>query len=241
MRVRAVPLLATVCAFSQSISPLIFTLACGLATILASAQTVPLTATVTRITYTISADGGITLSREERGSFFRNSDGDEATHVQVMKNGQFASGTSRINRRKEGKSYIIDDERQQYSVTLWAGNLAVAAEGKSPSTPAVTRTIGGIKCVGVPLRDGKTGETIGKGWISLEYGITVRSEADVINSQTGQPVGLVVEELSDIQVGVAPDPSAFDIPSGYKEVSGTTNRSHLDGAGGKNRELIAKL
>ena len=61
MRVRADPLLATVSAFSQSISPLIFTLACGLATILASAQTVPLTATVTKITYTISADGGITL------------------------------------------------------------------------------------------------------------------------------------------------------------------------------------
>jgi hypothetical protein len=150
--------------------------------------------------------------------------------VQVVKNGQFAPGTSQINRRKEGKSYIIDDERQQYSVTLWAGNLAVAAEGKSPSTPAVTRTIGGIKCVAVPLRDGKTGQTIGKGWISLEYGITVRSEADALNSQTGQPVGLVVEELSDIQVGVAPDPSAFDIPSEYKEVSGTTNRSHLDGA-----------
>jgi hypothetical protein len=116
MRVRAVRLLATVCAFSQSISLLIFTLACSLATILASAQTVPLTATVTRIRYTISADGGITLSQEERGSFSRTSDGDEATHVQVVKNGQFAPGTSRRGGREVSVYTGGDPHYRRYQV-----------------------------------------------------------------------------------------------------------------------------
>lgn len=230
MRVRAVPLLATVSASSQSVSPCSFALASALAINLVSAQTIPLTATITRITYTISTSGGITLtlSREESGTFSRDAEGDEASHMQVMKNGEFLPGTSLINRRTEGKSYIINDARRQYRVTPWTGGLSAAAELKSRSTAAVTRTIGGIKCVAAPLRDGKTGQTIGKGWISPQYGITVRSETDLLNQQTGQVVGLVVEELSDIQIGVVLDPRAFAIPAGYKEMSGTANRSQLD-------------
>ena len=61
---------------------------------------------------------------------------------------------------------------------------------------------------------------MGKDWVSLDYGITVRSEIDELSSQTGAVIGLMVEELTEIQIAAAPDPAAFIIPPGYKEVGG---------------------
>ena len=119
--------------------------------------------------------------------------------------------------RKEGLSYVIDDARQQYRVVPWPESKAVTNEAERQSTPAVTRTIDGIKCVAVPVRD-NTGKISGKDWVSPDHGITVRSEMDVLSPQTGAVIGLVVEKLAEIHIGAAPDPGAFAIPGGYKRV-----------------------
>ena len=118
-------------------------------------------------------------------------------------------------------SYLIDDARQQYRVVPWSESLALLTnEARRQSTAAVTRTIDGIKCVAVPVRE-DTGKIVGKDWVSPEYRIKVRSEMDVLSPQTGAVIGLVVEELTEIHIGAAPDPSEFTIPSGYKLLGGT--------------------
>jgi hypothetical protein len=122
-----------------------------------------------------------------------------------------------ITQRREGFSYVIDDARQRYRVVIWPESQAFPTEAERQSTPAVTRTIDGIKCVAVPVRD-DTGKIVGKDWVSPEYLITVRSEMDVLSPQTGAVIGLVVEELTEIRIGVAPDSGEFTIPAGYKQV-----------------------
>lgn len=108
------------------------------------------------------------LKLEERGTFSRNSAGDEATHLKVIRDGQATSGSSVIGQRKEGLSYVIDDARQQYRVVPWPESKAVTNEAERQSTPAVTRTIDGIKCVAVPVRD-NTGKIVGKDWVSPDH------------------------------------------------------------------------
>jgi hypothetical protein len=184
-------------------------------------QTTAVSASETRVTYTIRASGAILLTQEERGTFFRSADGDEAIRLSTLRNGQPTSSTRLIHRQKEGKSYFINDALRQYRVSPWSGVPALTGEGDPQSTPAVTRTIAGIKCVAAPLRDGATGQSIGKVWISPEYGVAIRSETDLIDRKTGQAIGLIVEELSDIQTGTAPDLSVFAIPAGYRDISGT--------------------
>jgi hypothetical protein len=210
------PLLATVSAFLQPVTPFTTVMTTAIAA-QTSAQIVQLTATKTRVTYSIGPAGGYTLKLEERGAFSRNSGGDEATHLKVIRDGQLASGSSVINQRKERISYVIDDARQQYRLVPWSGSPALTNEAERQSTPAATRTIDGVKCVSVPVRD-STGKIVGKGWVSPDYGITVRSEIDELSSQTGAVIGLMVEELTEIQIGATPDPAAFIIPPGYKEV-----------------------
>jgi hypothetical protein len=217
MRVFAGPLLATASGDWQFVIPFAIMLATSVAASLATAQTVPLTATKTRVTYEVRPSGAIVLTQEERGPFSRNSDGDEATQLKRIRNGQPVPGSSLINRHKEAKSYIINDAQRQYTVKPWSGNPAATTEANAQSPPPVTRTIAGIKCVAVSMRDDKTGRVVGKNWISPEYGIAVRSERDVVDPQTGQLIGLVVEELADIQLGVAPEPMVFTIPAGYTE------------------------
>ena len=73
--------------------------------------------------------------------------------------------------------------------------------------------------VAVAVQDG-TGKVIGKNWVSPDHRITVRSEMDVMNPQTGAATGLVVEELADIHIGVEPDPGEFSIPPAYKQTRG---------------------
>jgi hypothetical protein len=217
MRRYVVSLLAAVSAFSQAAPPVVPVKATSGSTALASAQTTSLTSTKTRTTYGIGHAGGITLKLEERGTFSRNSVGDEATHLKVIRDGQATAGTSLINKRKDSMSYVIDDARQQYRIVPWPDSPAGTSEVERQLGTVVTRTINGIKCVAVPARD-SSGKTTGKDWISPDYGITVRSERDVLNQETGAAIGLIVEELSDIQVGATPDPSGFAITLGYKEV-----------------------
>lgn len=196
-----------------------------LAAVSAYPQAAPpsLTATKTRDTYAIGPAGGITLRLAERGTFSRNSAGDEATHLKVIRDDQATSESSVISLRKEGRSYVIDDARQQYRVVPWPESPALTNEAERKSTPAATGTIDGIKCVAVPVRDG-TGKVISKNWVSPDYGITVRSEMDVLNPQTGAAIGLVVEELTEIHIGASPDPGEFTIPPGYKQVVGSGPR-----------------
>jgi hypothetical protein len=197
MRRFVVPLLATALAFPQAAPTLTAVTA--------------LTATKTRVTYAIIPGGGFTLKLEERGTFSRNSAGDEATHLKVIRDGQATPGSSEIRQRKEGLSHVIDDARQQYRVLPWPESKALTNEAERQSTPAVTRTIDGIKCVAVPVRD-NTRKIVGTDWVSPDHGITVRSEMDVLSPQTGALIGLVVEELAEIHIGAAPDPGAFAIP-----------------------------
>lgn len=75
----------------------------------------------------------------------------------------------------------------------------------------------------VPVRD-DTGKIVGKDWVSPEFGMTVRSEMDVLSPQTGAVIGLVVEELTKIRSGVAPDSGEFTIPAEYKQVGGSGPR-----------------
>ena len=157
------------------------------------------------------------MKLEERGTFSRNSAGDEVTHLKVIRDGHATVGTSLINKRREGMSYVIDDARQQYRIVPWPESPAATSKVEREPGPVVTRTIGGLKCVAVAVRD-STGKVVGKDWVSPDYSITVRSERDLLNQETGAVIGLVVEELSDIHVGVTPDPSAFAIPPGYSEV-----------------------
>ena len=224
MRVFAGPLLATVSVYWQFITPFACMLATSVAASLATAQTIPLTATKTRVTYQVRSSGAIVLTQEERGTFSRNSDGDEATHLQRIRNGQPVPSSSLVNHRKEAKSYLINDAQRQYTVTPWSGNPATTGEANAQSAPPVTRTIAGIKCVAVSMRDDKTGRVLGKNWISPEYGIAVRSERDVLSLQAGQLIGLVVEEIADVQLGVAPEPMVFTIPAGYTEVGRNISR-----------------
>ena len=222
MRRFAVPLLATVSAFPQAVSPVSSGTATGIAAAQPSGQATPLTATRNRVTYSIGPGEGITLKLEERGTFARNSVGDEAAHLKVIRDGHAAPGSSVISQRKEGFSYLIDDARQQYRVVPWSESLAVLTnEARRQSTPAVTRTIDGINCVAVPVQE-DTGKIVGKAWVSPEYRIKVRSEMDVLSPQTGAVIGLVVEELTEIHIGAAPDPSEFTIPAGYKLLGGST-------------------
>lgn len=190
-----------------------------LAAVSAYPQAAPpsLTATKTRDTYTVGPAGGITLRLEERGTFSRNSAGDEATHLKVIQDGQATSGSSVISLRKEGRSYVIDDARQQYRVVPWPESPVLTNEAERKSTQAVTRTIDGVKCLAMPARD-SAGKIVGKNWVSPDYAITVRSEMDVWSPQTDAIVGLVVEELTQIRIGATPDPGAFAIPPGYKQV-----------------------
>jgi hypothetical protein len=213
------PLLATVSAFLQPVTPFTTVMATDIAAAQTSAQTVPLTATKTRVTYSIGPAGGYTLKLEERGAFSRNSGGDEAAHLKVIRDGQLAPGSSVINQRREKISYVIDDARRQYRVVPWPGSPALTNEAGRQATTAVTRTIDGVKCVSVPVRD-STGKILGKDWVSPDYGITVRSEIDELSPQTGAVIGLMVEELTEIQIGATPDPAAFIVPPGYKEVGG---------------------
>jgi hypothetical protein len=182
MRPFVVPLLATALAFPQAAPPLTAVTATGEAA-QAGPQTPPLTATKTRVTYAIGPGGGFTLKLEERGTFSRNSAGDVATHLKVIRDGQATPGSSVIGQRKEGLNYLIDDARQQYRVMPWPESKVLTNEAERQSTPAVTRTIDGIKCVAVPVRD-NTGKIVGKDWVSRDHGIAVRSEMDVLSPQT---------------------------------------------------------
>ena len=102
---------------------------------------------------------------------------------------------------------MIDDARQQYRIVPWLERPALSNEAERQSTPGVTRTIDGIKCGAVPVLD-SAGKIVGKDF-SLDHGITVRSEMDVLSPQTGAVIGLVVEELTEIRIGAEPDPGAF--------------------------------
>jgi hypothetical protein len=83
----------------------------------------------------------------------------------------------------------------------------------------VTRTIEGLKCVAVPVQNSE-GRSVGTDWVSREYDITIRSERDILSPQTGLVTGLVVEELTDIRLGVEPSTEDFTMPAGYKQVGG---------------------
>jgi hypothetical protein len=72
----------------------------------------------------------------------------------------------------------------------------------------------------MPVQD-SGGKVVGKDWISLDHGITVRSERDVLSRQTGSVTGLVVEELTEIRIGAEPDPGEFAIPTQFKRVPGS--------------------
>ena len=197
-------LFATVSAFPQPV-PRPATAAAARGPTQASGPVVPLTATKTRVTYSIGPAGGVRLKLEERGTFARNSVGDEATHLKVIRGGKAALGSSVISQRKEAMSYVIDDARRQYRVVPWTPPLTNEADRQSTpptsETPTVTRTIDNIKCVAVSAQD-SAGKVIGKNWVSLDHGIRVRSEMDVLNPQTGAAIGLVVEELTAIHIGV---------------------------------------
>jgi hypothetical protein len=158
-----------------------------LAAVSAYPQAAPpsLTATKTRDTYAVGPPGGITLRLEERGTFSRNSAGDEATHLKVIRDGQTTSGSSVISLRKEGRSYVIDDAGQQYKVVPWPESLVLTNEAERKSTPAVIRAIDGVKCLAMPARD-SAGKIVGKNWVSPDYAITVRSEMDVWSPPNGR-------------------------------------------------------
>jgi hypothetical protein len=222
MRRFAVLVLAAVSVFPQAVPRLTMAAATnGPAQV--NAPTTPLTAKKTRVTYSIGSAGGFRIKVEERGTFARSSAGDEATHLKVIRDGQSAAGSSVISQRKEGVRYLIDDANRRYTLVPWIPSPTNEADREStlptPDTPTVTRTIGGIKCVAVPVQD-SAGKIIGKNWMSPDHGITVRSEMDVMNPQTGATIGLVVEELTDIHIGVEPDPGEFTIPPGYKQTRG---------------------
>ena len=57
--------------------------------------------------------------------------------------------------------------------------------------------------------------------VSPDYGITVKKENDVY--MNGKRVTRVVEELTDIKIGAAPDTQLFSIPRNYKEVATPQN------------------
>ena len=216
MRCFAVPLLSAVSAFPLALPGASFLATTAIGPTQPFIQTVPVTATKTRITYSLGPTGGIRLLLEERWTFSRNGDGDEAIHLKVIRDGHALPGSSVISQRKEGLRYVLDDARQQYKVLPWSP-IATVNEADRQATPSVTRVIDGIKCVAATVRD-SAGKAVGKDWVSPDYRITVRSEMDVVDAQTGLLTGLVVEELTEMRIGEAPDPSAFIIPIGYKRV-----------------------
>jgi hypothetical protein len=108
MRLFAVLLLAAVSVFPQAV-PRLTTASAINGPGQANALTNPLTAKKTRVTYSIGSAGGFRIKLEERGTFARNSIGDEATHLKVIRDGQAVPGSSVVSQRKEGVSYLIND------------------------------------------------------------------------------------------------------------------------------------
>lgn len=150
--------------------------------------------------------------------------------IKVIQDGQAAPGTRVINHHKDRISYVIDDARHQYRVVPWHETSPFTNKTERPSGPLVT-ALGQLREYKDFFdADNRRHQVSGRarprrhrkdrrkrlGLVGLRD--PVRSEMDVLNPQTGTIMGLVVEELSDIQVGVTPDPSAFRIPPGYREV-----------------------
>jgi hypothetical protein len=185
----------------------------GLA-VIAAAQS-PFTATKTLTTSRVDAQGNVTQTRSETGTYARASDGREATHMYALVNGQPTPTTAVI--LENGQTTQVNYQNHAYR------KVANASTPQGlPQLPAQIlrnpkgerRTINGISCVVIPARDRRTGQSGGFSCVSPEYGVLVHSEMEV--SVEGSPVRLrIVEDVTNFQFQ-EPDASHFSVPAGFQ-------------------------
>lgn len=209
-------------------SPSRWTILSALIGVLAAAESTPIIATRTNSTYAVNEAGQLTLIRQETGTWVRAADGSEATHMQEAKDGQPTGSLTMglITSRGNNQTIAINYRTKQYLVQP-AGPAPPPLQVKPGME---SRVINGVYSVALPVRDRKTGEVTGKGWFSPDYKITTRNEFDVTIPASGKKIH-IVDELSNVQVGVAPDAQQFAIPSGFSRAAGTVPCSNCASQG----------
>ena len=179
----------------------------ALATAVAAAET-PITAQTSSKWYVYQPDGSRILTKDERGIFARDSDGDQV----------LSTPTSTVMHRS-GKVYKINRNTKTYSVQASSSPVVPDAVSKAQPTQKA-QIINSLFCVPIPMHDGgPNGPVHGTAWLSVDYGFIVRQEVDVYTA--GKPALHVVEDVTDVQVGTDPNPALFAMPSGYTRVPGS--------------------
>jgi hypothetical protein len=190
---------------------------------IAAGVTTPITATMTMTWYEVDGNGQSTMVHQENGTFGRSSDGSEVTRWLDLNTHQPTTGVITA----KGQSVSVKYASKQYRVS-----------GSSPFAPYAipfklkpgmeTQTINGVNTVANPIFDGKTQQIIGKNWFSPDYKINIRNESTTI-TPTGKTLR-IVSEMSNVQVGVEPDPSLFTVPADFTPTAGSPVCSVCGGA-----------
>ena len=173
------------------------------------AQFTPVVAKIKITNYRTQSDGTEEVATVREGFYYRSSAGDEMkTDFSVNENGE---------KKEPGKSHYVNASTGKiYSLKHNFGKAELHQKIQLPRLPQTAadpddilgeKVINGLSCVALPVVN--AGEnTIGKYWVSLDVGLTVKREMSL-------PGGRHVWELYDIQF-TEPDPSKFGFSSDYK-------------------------
>src|SRR5579875_3419046 len=195
---------------------------CGIS--LAAPVTTPITAKMTSTTYEVGGNGQTSIISQESGTFARRADGSEVTRFLDPSTGQPRTAAIRAN----GQSIVIKYLSKRYTVGA-SSPLAPDAVPFIQKPGMESQTINGIYVVGISITDGKTGQVVGKAWFSPDYKITVRTETERTSAVTGKTIRMV-QEMSDIQIGAAPDPNLFTVPAGFTATAGSADCKFCGGS-----------
>lgn len=169
---------------------------------------IPYAAKYTRtVTVTDAVSGRVLRDQKVLGIQRRSSD-----HSQITEYGE--AGAAQQGRLIDGRSlrqYSLDFiGRRAFQEAVLGAPPSVSLRNRKDASVG-TRIISGLFCTGFPVREGtKDGRQVGTAWVSLEHGILVRMEQEMVVNGTKRTS---IMELSEFRFG---QEQSIGMPAGFQ-------------------------
>jgi hypothetical protein len=173
--------------------------------------------------FKVDAGGGQTLMTESSGMYYRSSSGSTLVIRSPVVGGQIRDdhALAALTDAETGEVFSLD-YRRGVATLMQRRRTPLTPRSPDPSTFIGNDMVNGIACVirRVVCIDNQRlqneGVECGRAWYSPELHLTIKTESGEI-MPSGQGTKSIVE-IYDIQIGVEPAATLFEIPAGFERV-----------------------